>query len=96
MVSAEIKLRKLISWHLIFEIAGDDKEIHIFHSPNDITMVKVKLDKASVDVLLQKRDQIISFLNQVIKLSGSVEERWEKKIVEEPAKDVEKWVRVEE
>jgi len=29
-------------------------------------------------------------------LSGSVEERWEKKIVEEPAKDVEKWVRVEE
>jgi hypothetical protein len=94
MVTGTIKLGRLIDWHLMYEIVSEDNEVHIYYYPTENVLVKIRLDPASIAVLKQKRDQIISLLNQTVTLSGEVLERWEKKQVTKPAETVEQWVQV--
>jgi len=94
MVSADIKLKKLISCNIIYEIIKEGKHVVVYYYPNNSVMLKIKLDSDSVTALVEKRQQIIAFLDQSIHLTGTVEERWEKQIVTEPGKQIEKWVQV--
>lgn len=92
MVSKTLKLKQLISWHTVFEIISEDV-VNVVYYPNPNTMIKVQLDKASLDVLKQKKQQITTFLEQEVTLSGNIVERLEKQ-TKEKTETVEEWVRV--
>ena len=93
MVSGTLKLSKLMSWSLNFEIAREDSEYSVYYYlPDGKTFLKIKLDSASESLLKQKKKELIAFLNQDITLSGEVTERWEKRHVTKPAETVEEWV----
>ena len=95
MVSGTLKLNKLISWTLNFEIAKEDSEYFVFYYlPDGKTLLKIKLDAGSEALLKQKKKDLIAFLNQDITLSGEVIERWEKRQVTKPEQTVEEWVPV--
>jgi len=95
MVSGTLKLNKLISWSLNFEIAKEDSEYFVYYYlPDGKTLLKIKLDPASEALLKQKKKDLIAFLDQDITLSGEVAERWEKRQVTKPAETVEEWVQV--
>lgn len=93
MVSGTLKLKQLISWHVMYEIVSEDGEIFIYYYPSSDVMLKIKLDKASIELLKKKRQIIIDFLEQKITLSGDIEERWEKQIIHKE-EDIEEWVQV--
>jgi len=92
MVSKTFKLRRLISWHTMLEIISENV-VNVTYYPDENTMVKVLLDKASIDLFKQKKEQIAEFLEQEVTLSGSIIGKWEKRIAEK-TEEVEEWVRV--
>jgi hypothetical protein len=95
MVSGTLKLNKLISWTLNFEIAKEDSEYFVYYYlPDGKTLLKIKLDSASEALLKQKKKDLMALLNQDVTLSGEVAERWEKRQVTKPAETVEEWVQV--
>jgi hypothetical protein len=95
MVSGTLKLNKLISWTLNFEIAKEDSEYFVYYYlPDGKTLLKIKLDSASEALLKQKKKDLMAFLSQDITLSGEVAERWEKRQVTKPEQRVEEWVQV--
>jgi hypothetical protein len=95
MVSGTLKLNKLISWSLNFEIAKEDSEYFVYcYLPDGKTLLKIKLDSASEALLKQKKKDLIAFLDQDVTLSGQVMERWEKRQVTKPEQRVEEWVQV--
>lgn len=93
MIEATLKLERLISWGIIYEIIVEDQEVYVYYYPNSDKYYRVKLDAQSIATLKEKRQQIIDFLEQEVTLSGEILEQWEKRIVTK-TKDVEDWVRV--
>ena len=94
MVSETLKLKELISWHLMYDVEVEGKDVFIYYYSNPATLLKIKLDDASVKALAQKRDTIINFLEQSITLSGTVVEKLELQKRQE-TKEIEEWVRVQ-
>jgi len=94
LVSETLKLKELISWHLMYDVEVEGKDVCIYYYSNPTTLLKIKLDDASVKALAQKRDTIINFLEQSITLSGTVVEKLELQKRQE-TKEIEEWVRVQ-
>jgi hypothetical protein len=95
MVSGTLKLSKLISWSLNFEIPKEDSEYVVYYYlPDGKTLLKIRLDAGSEALLKQKKKDLIAFLDQEVTLSGQAMERWEKRQVTKPEQIVEEWVQV--
>jgi len=92
MVSRTLKLKDLIDWHMRFDVIDDKGELLAYYLDTN-TLVKIKLDSTSLAALKQKRDQILSFLEQSITLSGEVVEKYEKQSLTR-TETVEQWERV--
>lgn len=94
MVSATLKLKELIAWNMRADITRElGGIVFILHYPNENTMLKIKLDDESIQILKDKRAQFVNFLEKEVTLSGTVTEKYEKKTVAR-TEEVEEWVRV--
>lgn len=94
MVSRTVKRETLFSWHTNFDWTVEGGDIYIWVYPDPDTQLKIKLSAGSADQMKQIRSQILNWMSQTDEWSGTVEERWEKQLVDYPAKKVSEWVRV--
>lgn len=92
MVQGTIPLHKLIQYSLAIEAVKEDGDWLVYYYPNESTQLKILLDSSSIQLLKQKRDQMLSFLNQEVTLSGEIVERQELETVTYPSRTVEEWV----
>lgn len=92
MVSKTLKLEQVFSWHHVFDVVSEDV-VFVYHYPDENTILKIKLDKASIDILKQKRNQIAQLMEQEITLTGIVQEKHEKQS-RTKTEEIEEWVRV--
>lgn len=96
MVSATVKLKELVSWSISHNIIREGDDFFIYYYPDENTMVKVKIDSASMALLKQKRNQLIqnitTSLDEEVTISGTIAERWKKKVVVK-REEVEDWVK---
>jgi hypothetical protein len=94
MVSGTLKIGQLISWNVVFDIVAEEGDWFIYYyAPDGVSMYKIRLDAASKAALKAKRDQITTFCDQDITLSGDVMETWKKETVTHPSTQTEEWVK---
>ena len=94
MVKGTIRIGKLFSWNRNFDVDKDENILKIIYYPDESTELHIQPTPESIAELKAVRDEILTIMNRNIELEGTIIERWEKQIVTEEAKQVEKWVRV--
>jgi hypothetical protein len=100
MVSATINIGTLISlsWNTNFNLISDNGDLILeVYLPDKVTRVLVKLDDASKEALITKRNQckaqVEAFLSQKITLSGTLLETCKLQDVVIPASTTKDWVK---
>lgn len=94
MVSKNVKVGRLFGYSESFEVDRSDsfvkiiayvgdKEYHV--APNDATIARLKAIRA----------QFKAILDAEVLINGTILELWEKQMVEEPGRTVEKYVRIQ-
>jgi len=94
MVKGTIKIEKLFSWSRNFNVDKDENVLEVIYYPNENTELHIIPNAESIAKLKAIRDEIKTIMNRSVELEGTVTERWEKQLVTEEAKQVEKWVKV--
>lgn len=95
MVKGIIRIGKLFSWNRNFDVDRDENVLRIIYYPNENTELHIQPTQASIAKLKAIRDEIKAVMNRDVELEGTIMERWEKQLVTEEARQVEKWVKVE-
>ncbi|MDH5690055.1 MAG: hypothetical protein OEY81_01320 [Candidatus Bathyarchaeota archaeon] len=96
MVKGTIRVGKLFSWSRNFDVDKDENVLRIIYYPNENTELHIQPSEESIAKLKAMRDEIKAIMARSVELEGTVMERWEKQIVTEEARQVEKWVKVEQ
>lgn len=92
MVSKTFQRSRVFGWHLILEGAPEQNVWSIcYYDPNGVDMYKIELDDATRTMGLGLINQIKAWMNQSDTWSGTIVEHWQKRLVTQPAKDVEEW-----
>jgi len=94
MVKGTIRVGKLFSWSRNFDVDKDENVLKIIYYPNPDTELHIQPTLESIDKLKAIRDEVKSIMARKVTLEGTVVERWEKQVVTEEAREVEKWVKV--
>lgn len=92
MASGTIPLSKLIQYSLAIEATREDGDWFITYRPNKTTEYKIKLNAASITLLKQKRDQMLTFLNQNVTLTGEIVSTSTLQDIVIPASTIQRWV----
>lgn len=92
MASGTIPLSKLIQCSLAIEAVREDGDWFITYRPNGTTEYKIKLNAASITLLKQKRDQMLTFLNQNVTLTGEIVSTSTLQDIVIPASTIQRWV----
>lgn len=95
MVTGTIQVGKLFSWHRNFTVDKDENVLKIIYYPTETTELHIQPTTQSAAKLKLIRDSIKDIMNANVTLEGTIVERWEKQLVTEEARQVEKWVKVE-
>lgn len=94
MVKGTVKIGELFTPVCNFNIDVSGNILKIVYFPTEDVQLIIAPTAETITKLKRIRDGILAVMDQEVELEGSVLERWEKQLVEEPAKTVVKWVQV--
>ncbi len=94
MVSQNVKVGRLFSWSRNFTVNQDEGIIEIVAHVGD-KEYHVVPDVATIQRLKDIRDRVKMIMTEKVEVSGEIIEVWEKQLVEEPGRTIEKYVRIQ-
>lgn len=94
MVKRTVKVAQLFSWSRNFDVDRDENVLMIIAHVGD-REYHVAPDAATIDRLKHVDSRVRAILKEDIIVEGDILEVWEKQMVEEPGRTVEKYVRIQ-